>query len=261
MEYKEVDPGSIYDDNYFQYELIEIQYDDKIIEGWQLTALEDLKKYKCDSVYRGYPVISLNGTFALTTIEEADVSEMDTSNVITMEKVFDYAVDIQHLDLSNWNIDKVRNFNQAFAECFELRELKLPKAHIVQCTAEKMFINCRKLRQIDMSNLEIMDLISSQRIFDKCYNVESIDLRNINSTFKYDLRLATWFKQNKKLKVIIVQNKNMADLVANMINLGTDIERIAIVQEVNSLDNIVDKLLCKLHLLSKSNTVMVVYTK
>ena len=48
----------------FLYELIRLNDPSKILIGWKLKALYgNTKKFKCDSEYEGYPVISLENKF------------------------------------------------------------------------------------------------------------------------------------------------------------------------------------------------------
>ena len=78
---------------------------------------------------------------------------------------------LYELDLKNWNLENVRNFEGMFAECRSLRNLTLGKNKEINkkttILRKYMFYNCKNLRDLDISNevAKIDDPIESRNMF------------------------------------------------------------------------------------------------
>ena len=116
-------PGTKSEDDYFVYELVEREG----LLGWKLKSKWGLKKFKCDSAYLGYPIVSLENTFNMYNLDTIDVSGMDVSNVVMMDGVFEYGSKLVEIDISAWDISNVRYMRAIFSNCDRLERVKLPQ--------------------------------------------------------------------------------------------------------------------------------------
>ncbi len=96
-----------------------------------------------------------------------DFTYLDTSNVLSMDYLFDGNVDIQTLDLSSFNTSKVTKMNHMFSGCQNLRNLNLSSFDTSKVrTIEYMFENTYLLETLDISNFNLGSVVLKDGIFD-----------------------------------------------------------------------------------------------
>lgn len=141
-------------DRCFKYKLITVNG----IEGWNLTAKDNISKFSCKNEYKGYPVISLDCTFENYWHKDISVVDMDTSNIITANNAFKNCR-AYSIDISNWNMGKIED-------------------------AEQMF-KTKYTKEINLSSVDFKTLKNTNSMLEDCeakiIGVETIDLINANN--------------------------------------------------------------------------------
>jgi len=79
-----------------------------------------------------------------------DLNDIDTSEMITMEGAFGYKKELTKIDISNWDVSKVKYMSEMFAGCKNLESIgdisdwKID--NLIDITA--MFYGCEKLTNV-----------------------------------------------------------------------------------------------------------------
>ena len=165
----------------FEYKLIRMETFRGNILGWNLRLIDGIVKsdiekientggFRCNSVYHGYPVISLDNIFTTnikdilhlnyylidkekrTGRAELNLNNMDISNVVTFKEMFRIQSKIKQLNISKWKINKeilVPNaFSCAFEGCNYLESIDLrgvKDINIVKLLSEEVVSKLDKL--------------------------------------------------------------------------------------------------------------------
>ena len=171
----QLDIGYREKDKYFIYELIE--YDGII--GWRLhrhrSSIEK-QKFKCKSMHKGYPVISLEGLFSFYDYGSIDISEMDTSNVMTMYEMFRNS-ELRNINLEGLNTSHVKNMFMMFSECSKLQSVTFGDNNVSNVeTIKSMFNGCKILKSVDMQHLNFEKLSNISCLFYDCWGIKEIKL-------------------------------------------------------------------------------------
>ena len=129
--------------------------------------------------------------YALTSL---DLSSFNTSNVNTMQSVFQGCKALTSLDLSNFDTGKVNFFSDMFNGCTALTTLNLSSFTATQSpTASGMFTSCTKLTTLICTRAFLTKIIS-----------KSCGLTIINSTGSNisDTAAHTWTIANLKVTAV-----------------------------------------------------------
>ena len=162
----------------------------------ELTWNDELKK--CDNMFS-----------RCINITEIDLSNFDTSNIISMSLMFYDCKSLNYLELSNldtskvesmyymfyncyllislnltkFNTSNVRNMNSMFTFCSALTSLYLSNFDTSQVTdMDRMFYGCQKLNFLDISNFNTSKVTSMNYMFCNCFSLKSLDLSTFDTS-------------------------------------------------------------------------------
>ena len=102
----------------------------------------------CSSCYKMF-----NGYYG----KSIDLSQFDTTSVVTMQYAFAHCYNLMWLDLSNLNTESVDDM-------------------------QYMFTACRNLTLLDVSSFSTANVISMEYMFSGCYSLEFLDLTSFDTT-------------------------------------------------------------------------------
>lgn len=133
---------------------------------------------------------------------EMDLREWNTSNITTMEQMFEYCEKIPKVDISTWDTSKVTTMYGMFSSCHSVTEYKLPDNFGASSTnfsgifqlnkslknldfISKLntsnakyfsyaFYGCESLEYADISTLDFSNVTSLDNLFYKCTNLKSV---------------------------------------------------------------------------------------
>ena len=151
------------------------------IYGWGVhltnTASTDpVTTTLCTSI-DNYPIISMAYMFAGSMASSIDLSSFNTSNVISMDRMFVNASNVTSLDFSTFNTHKVTNMSSMFTHCTSLLELDLSNFYTYKVTAmDSMFNSCTSLTNLDISNFNTSNVTTMSAMFFNCTNLTEINM-------------------------------------------------------------------------------------
>ena len=116
-------------------------------------------------------------------LEELDLSSWDTSNVTTMEGMFNCGpYNLTTLDLSNFDTSKVTDMSNMFSAYLALTSLNLSSFNTGNVIdMGDMFFGCYNLITLDLSNFNTSNVTNMYGIFSGCKNLTSLDIRNFDT--------------------------------------------------------------------------------
>lgn len=147
-------------------------------------------------------VTTMNGMFEMcANLESLDVSNFDTRNVTDMKTMFMACQKLKSIDLSNFDTHNVTDMNSMFLQCTGLTSLDVSKFNTKNVTdMDLMFFNCNKLTTLDVSNFNTQKVTDMGSMFADCSSLTSLDVSN------FDTQAATtmedMFQNCKELKTI-----------------------------------------------------------
>ena len=96
--------------------------------------------------------------------------------------LFAQCVNLQYLDLLNFNTQKVTNMAFMFLGCLSLKQLKLFNLKTRKVTNMNcMFYGCESLRNLDLSYFNTSNVVNMSRLFFGCKKLYDIDLSNFDT--------------------------------------------------------------------------------
>ncbi|WP_430603402.1 hypothetical protein IGJ02_000821 [Enterococcus sp. DIV0724b] len=117
----------------------------------------------------------------VTEIE--NISYLDTSNTINMQRVFADCTNLVSLDLTSWDTSKVQDIFSLFNGCVNLENLEVSTWNTQNMTAVTYaFARLPKLKVLDLSNWKLAPINSAQGVFMEDSSLESLDLSGFNMT-------------------------------------------------------------------------------
>ena len=136
---------------------------------------------------------------ACPKIVTLDVSSWNTSNITTMDFLFEECSSLNSLDLTSWNTSNVKNMYALFFKCYNLTSLNLSTWDTSKVTnMSSLFEGCSKLESVNLSNWNTMNVGEMKSMFSGCISITSLDLP------KFVTRLVTdvsyMFNSCRKLK-------------------------------------------------------------
>ena len=112
-----------------------------------------------------------------------DLTNIDTSNVTNMYRMFSYCESLTELDLSHFNTSNVTNMSSMFFYCVRLTELDLSHFNTSNVTdVSHIFAYCSGLKTLDLSNFDTSKVTTMAHMFHNCYGLTSLNVSNFNTS-------------------------------------------------------------------------------
>ena len=113
--------------------------------------------------------------YGFTTCTSIDLTNLDSSNVSLMERMFYDCRVLTTLDLSSFNTSSVTNMSSMFSACSALTPLDLSNFDTSSVTdMSEMFSACRALTTLDLSNFNTSSVTDMEKMFDTCNLLNTI---------------------------------------------------------------------------------------
>ncbi|MDE6195615.1 MAG: BspA family leucine-rich repeat surface protein, partial [Erysipelotrichaceae bacterium] len=111
-----------------------------------------------------------------------DLSNFDTSKATTMYRMFFYSRSLVNVDLTSFDTSNVTNMNGMFENCDALEIADVSRFNTEKVTDMwRMFYDCEKLTTIDTSNFKVPNLEYMSGMFSGCKSVTKLDLSGFNT--------------------------------------------------------------------------------
>ncbi len=123
--------------------------------------------------------------YGLTTMD----LRLDTSNVTSMDAMFANCINLTSIDFSHIDISKVQNFHGLVAGCTKLENINVSNVNVEGAISfESMFSTLPNLTEIDLSSFHTPNLESIYFMFLRCTNLttiyatEELDISKVTDT-------------------------------------------------------------------------------
>lgn len=128
-------------------------------------------------------VTTMNGMFEMCkNLESLDLSKFDTHNVTNMKSMFMACQSLKSIDLSKFDTHNVTDMNSMFMQCTGLTSLDVSKFDTKNVTDMYiMFSNCNKLTTLDVSNFNTQNVSNMGSMFADCSSLTSLDVSNFDT--------------------------------------------------------------------------------
>lgn len=110
-------------------------------------------------------------------IENINLSNMTIQNPTNMQSMFNNCYKLKTITFPNIANNSDTSLYNIFANCYSLETINASALNIKTSNPGNMFNNCSKLKEIDLSNLELLSSTSATYMFGGCQLLEKIDLR------------------------------------------------------------------------------------
>lgn len=129
-------------------------------------------------------VVTMHKTFYdCTHLTTLDVSSWDTSNVTDMSMMFTECRLLTSIDLKNWDVSNVKDMSAMFANALSLSSLDLSEWNVSSVTdVDNMFSSCERLSGINLANWDIRNLKGISAMFSSCTSMVAANLANWNTS-------------------------------------------------------------------------------
>ena len=166
-----------------------------------------------DSIYANSNCLHMfNYKTSLTSIDFG--SGFNTSNVTSMDGMFEDCWRLTNLDLSSFNTANVTNMRNMFYNCSDLTSLNLSNFNTANVTdMNHMFFLCHDLTSLNLSNFNTANVTDMHCMFYNCYTLTSLNLSNFNTSNVTDMNCM--FCRCTCLTILNLSNFNTAN-VTNM---------------------------------------------
>ena len=161
------------------------------------TKPYQLKFYNINDYHDYGPYSTYNCTYKL------DLSDLDTSNITSMNSMFSDCTALTSVNVSNWNTSKVTNMGSMFSDCTALTSVNVANWNTSKVTdARTMFSGCKSLTSLDLSGWDTSNILNvcdyDYGMFDNCEKLVDLKLpKNFITSKVTDIR--NMFKGCKSL--------------------------------------------------------------
>lgn len=154
-----------------------------------------------------------------------DITGLDTSNVTTMERMFNGRSNLLSLDFSNFDFKNVTTLSGMFTNCSSLTEIDMQ--NLIGKTSDNfstqaMFAMCLKIKKINLRNL--VGVSNCSQMFNNCYLLEEIYLDSLERVPDYSGYINLMFQNcgrdlsNGQLTKVYVKDAEMQNWVLTASN-------------------------------------------
>ena len=129
------------------------------------------------------PVSTAYWFYACNKLTDADFTNLDTSAVTSMFRMFSYCSSLTSLDVSSFNTLAVTSMDSMFSYCSSLTSLDLSSFNTSAVTSmDGMFYSCSSLTSLDVSSFDTSEVTDMDYMFDDCRSLKSLDVSSFDTS-------------------------------------------------------------------------------
>jgi len=138
------------------------------------------------------------------------INKFITNKVTTMNSMFQQCIELEYLDLSNFNTANVTDMKMMFNECHKLKEIIGINKFITNkvTTMSGMFQQCNGLEYLDLSNFNTANVTDMSFMFNLCHKLKYLNVSN----FLINCETKNMFRFYKKECKFIANDKKLNQL-------------------------------------------------
>lgn len=196
-----------------------ITFDDSTILAGLFKDLHNLVFFNGFTNFDTSNVISMNSMFEncyklkyLDGTAKNNDLKLETSNVTSFESMFSNCYSLRIMTLDEINTGRLSNINKMFNNCYSLNHIIFKTSNDMFSVVTSMngtFNNCHNLIKLDLTNWNMSKVSDVDSMFKNCYNIQSIQFSD-----KYEIKPST-------IKQIFYSCVNLTQLDLSMIGLDS----------------------------------------
>lgn len=149
------------------------------------------RREKITSVKINGNVKALNCTgmfYDCENLVSADLSGMDTSDVLYMDEMFDGCEALTSVNISSFDTSNVRDMNRMFYACYSLTDLDVSGFDTSNVTdMHEMFCACSSLSKLEVNHFDTKNVTNMSSMFSGCSSLTALDVSNFNTSKVTDM--------------------------------------------------------------------------
>ena len=151
--------------------------------------------------------------FGYTNLRKIEFNNcFDTSDVYSMDSMFDGCTSLTSLDLSSFNTEKVMGMFRMFYNCHSLTELNLTSFRAPRAdTISAMFAGCSSLTKLDLSSFNTPYVTCMDYMFSGCKSLNLLNLSGLDTS--YVMSMAGMFESCSSLADVDLSNFDFARVI------------------------------------------------
>jgi surface protein len=154
-----------------------------LLYGYNYCTSIDLSQVDTSNVINMEKMLSY-----CSKVASLDLSGFDTSNVTNMERMFDNCSNLVSLDISGFDTSKVTNMSAMFESC-DLTTFDLSGFDTSNVTdMSYMFLGCNLLSELDLSTFNTSKVTDMSMMFCGCKNLTSLNLGGLDTSNVKNMR-------------------------------------------------------------------------
>ena len=162
------------------------------------------------------PVSTASWFSGLKNLTSINLSNLDTSNVITMANMFQGCESLKQLNISHFNTSNVTNMSSMFSgmknvESIIINPNTFDTSNVTNMST--MFFRCSKLKNFDVSHFDTTYVTDMSDMFHECNELQTIDVSHFNTSNVTNMN--DMFRFCKKASVLDVSHFDTSN-VTNM---------------------------------------------
>ncbi len=142
-------------------------------------------------------VTDMSGMFGSSDIQKVNLTGWNTSNVITMERMFEDADSLMELDLSTWDVSSVTNMSEMFAYCDSLTSVNISGWDTSDVTDMAHMFNSHLATIQGVEELDVSNVTNMEEMFNSTYLV-TLDLSKWDTSKVENMKKMFWWMPNRE---------------------------------------------------------------
>ena len=163
------------------------ELEDFKIKGFSGSQIKSMQKLFYKSWLQTYSISmpdthmleDISYMFALTTIRDFSLKNLNTNNVKNMSHLLERCSSLISFDLTNINTTNVKDMSYMFSSVTGIQSLDLSAFDTKQViNMSHMFHDCNSLVSLFISNFDTNNVIDMSSMFDSCYSIKDLEVSN-----------------------------------------------------------------------------------
>lgn len=140
---------------------------------------------------------SLKNMFSGIPIIEADISNLDVTNVTTTLNMFRACSKLKQINVEGLNFENLEDFSSMFCYCSSLQKLDLNSWNTPKLQKMVLFVNaCSNLTELDINDLDVSHVTTFNGTFEACHQLQTLDLSKWDASSATDMGAMFWYSVN-----------------------------------------------------------------
>ncbi|WP_099203532.1 BspA family leucine-rich repeat surface protein [Miniphocaeibacter massiliensis] len=175
--------------------------------------LNNLKSIENGNNLNTSNVTSMNSMFeGVNSLESLDISTWNTSNVTDISYMFVSNSSLENLDISSWDTSKVTNMSSMFNGTSSLENLDISSWDTSNVTRmELMFYGASSLKSLNVSSWDTSNVANMYRVFFGTGSLESLDVSNWDTSNV--VYMSGMFSETSSLENLDVSNWDTSNVI------------------------------------------------